>query len=212
MSRRRDTSLRTVLRWESLSCHTCYEKDSFLVLIYCMSASVLNPSVPQSSRRKYTLKGSRISLINHVLSCYIRTKGVNSAPWPLRLSCVLCLLRIRGPLDLTLAWAHSFAEAKRPVNLCKPSPCMNEGTCVLKNGSYRCECRGGWGGPHCENREWVPSASMDGGGLLSPAKSYRLSRRQAVPFSHLLVPLGNMWKGLPRPRHSFLGLEIQDNG
>ncbi|XP_050003572.1 von Willebrand factor A domain-containing protein 2 [Alexandromys fortis] len=43
-------------------------------------------------------------------------------------------------------------EAKRPVNLCKPSPCMNEGTCVLKNGSYRCECRGGWGGPHCENR------------------------------------------------------------
>ncbi|XP_075830628.1 von Willebrand factor A domain-containing protein 2 isoform X1 [Microtus pennsylvanicus] len=42
-------------------------------------------------------------------------------------------------------------EAKRPVNLCKPNPCMNEGTCVLKNGSYRCKCRGGWGGPHCEN-------------------------------------------------------------
>ncbi|XP_074089731.1 von Willebrand factor A domain-containing protein 2 isoform X2 [Macrotis lagotis] len=28
-------------------------------------------------------------------------------------------------------------EAKRPVNLCKPSPCMNDGTCILQNGSYR---------------------------------------------------------------------------
>uniref|UniRef100_A0A7N4PGS3 von Willebrand factor A domain-containing protein 2 n=1 Tax=Sarcophilus harrisii TaxID=9305 RepID=A0A7N4PGS3_SARHA len=42
-------------------------------------------------------------------------------------------------------------EAKRPANLCKPSPCMNDGTCILQNGSYRCECRG-WEGPHCENR------------------------------------------------------------
>ncbi|KAM6184775.1 von Willebrand factor A domain-containing protein 2 [Rhynchocyon petersi] len=43
-------------------------------------------------------------------------------------------------------------EAKRPVNLCKPSPCMNEGTCVLHNGSYRCVCLDGWEGPHCGNR------------------------------------------------------------
>ncbi|XP_068953499.1 von Willebrand factor A domain-containing protein 2 [Petaurus breviceps papuanus] len=42
-------------------------------------------------------------------------------------------------------------EAKQPVNLCKPSPCMNDGMCILQNGSYRCECRG-WEGPHCENR------------------------------------------------------------
>nr|KAF6459710.1 von Willebrand factor A domain containing 2 [Rousettus aegyptiacus] len=43
-------------------------------------------------------------------------------------------------------------EAKRPVNLCRPSPCMNEGSCVLRNGSYRCECQQGWQGPHCETR------------------------------------------------------------
>ncbi|XP_027707489.1 von Willebrand factor A domain-containing protein 2 isoform X2 [Vombatus ursinus] len=43
-------------------------------------------------------------------------------------------------------------EARKPVNLCKPSPCMNDGTCILQNGSYRCECRG-WEGPHCENSE-----------------------------------------------------------
>ncbi|MGH0162643.1 UNVERIFIED_CONTAM: hypothetical protein FKN15_045781 [Acipenser sinensis] len=41
-------------------------------------------------------------------------------------------------------------EAKKAVNLCKPSPCMNDGICALRNGSYRCECRG-WEGPHCEN-------------------------------------------------------------
>ncbi|OBS56938.1 hypothetical protein A6R68_11938 [Neotoma lepida] len=61
---------------------------------------------------------------------------------------------LRYHQDMLIEWicrglgTFSFAEAKRPVNLCKPSPCMNEGTCVLKNGSYRCECQGGWEGPH----------------------------------------------------------------
>ncbi|NWI27655.1 VWA2 protein, partial [Sula dactylatra] len=42
-------------------------------------------------------------------------------------------------------------EAKSPVNLCKPNPCMNQGVCILGPGSYRCECHG-WEGPHCERR------------------------------------------------------------
>ncbi|XP_057276922.1 von Willebrand factor A domain-containing protein 2 [Pezoporus wallicus] len=42
-------------------------------------------------------------------------------------------------------------EAKSPVNLCKPNPCMNQGVCILGPGSYRCECHG-WEGPHCESR------------------------------------------------------------
>ncbi|XP_074855933.1 von Willebrand factor A domain-containing protein 2 isoform X2 [Carettochelys insculpta] len=42
-------------------------------------------------------------------------------------------------------------EAKSPVNLCKPNPCMNEGVCVLQNGSYQCECPGSEG-PDCESR------------------------------------------------------------
>lgn len=42
------------------------------------------------------------------------------------------------------------AEAKSPVNLCKPNPCMNQGVCILGSGSYRCECHG-WEGPHCES-------------------------------------------------------------
>uniref|UniRef100_G3T7T0 von Willebrand factor A domain containing 2 n=1 Tax=Loxodonta africana TaxID=9785 RepID=G3T7T0_LOXAF len=52
--------------------------------------------------------------------------------------------------DTLIDWI--CGETKRPVNLCKPSPCMNEGTCVLQNGSYRCTCRDGWEGPHCGNR------------------------------------------------------------
>lgn len=43
-------------------------------------------------------------------------------------------------------------EATRPVDLCKPSPCMNEGDCVLQGRSYSCKCRQGWEGPHCESR------------------------------------------------------------
>nr|XP_034988417.1 von Willebrand factor A domain-containing protein 2 [Zootoca vivipara]XP_034988418.1 von Willebrand factor A domain-containing protein 2 [Zootoca vivipara] len=42
-------------------------------------------------------------------------------------------------------------EAKKPANLCKPNPCMNDGVCVSGNGSYWCRCQG-WVGPHCENR------------------------------------------------------------
>lgn len=42
-------------------------------------------------------------------------------------------------------------EAKSPVNLCKPNPCMNQGVCILRPGSYWCECHG-WEGPHCESR------------------------------------------------------------
>uniref|UniRef100_A0A8D2IVD8 von Willebrand factor A domain containing 2 n=1 Tax=Varanus komodoensis TaxID=61221 RepID=A0A8D2IVD8_VARKO len=41
-------------------------------------------------------------------------------------------------------------EARRPVNLCVPNPCMNDGVCVPENGSYWCQCQG-WEGPHCEN-------------------------------------------------------------
>ncbi|XP_047618066.1 von Willebrand factor A domain-containing protein 2 [Phacochoerus africanus] len=51
--------------------------------------------------------------------------------------------------DTLIEWI--CREAKQPVNLCKPSPCMNEGTCILRNGSYRCECRDGREGPHCES-------------------------------------------------------------
>ncbi|KAJ6669060.1 hypothetical protein lerEdw1_007869 [Lerista edwardsae] len=41
-------------------------------------------------------------------------------------------------------------EAKRPVNTCKPNPCINDGVCVPQNGSYKCRCQG-WEGPHCEH-------------------------------------------------------------
>lgn len=65
---------------------------------------------------------------------------------------------LRYHQDTLIEWL--CREAKRPVSLCKPSPCMNEGTCILKNGSYRCECWGGWEGPHCENRVLRGDAPM----------------------------------------------------
>ena len=44
---------------------------------------------------------------------------------------------------------------------------MNEGTCVLRNGSYHCECQGGWEGPHCENRECGISSNVGAGVVFS---------------------------------------------
>ncbi|XP_057591214.1 von Willebrand factor A domain-containing protein 2 isoform X18 [Hippopotamus amphibius kiboko] len=61
---------------------------------------------------------------------------------------------LRHHQDALIEWI--CREARQPVNLCKPSPCMNEGTCILHNGSYRCECRDGREGPHCENLHVFP--------------------------------------------------------
>lgn len=48
---------------------------------------------------------------------------------------------------------------------------MNEGTCVLRNGGYHCECRGGWEGPHCETRKWGACAAAGSCTQPSPGNS-----------------------------------------
>ncbi|KAG8008701.1 Tudor domain-containing protein 1 [Nibea albiflora] len=52
------------------------------------------------------------------------------------------------------------SEAKMPVNLCKPNPCMNDGVCILSGGSFRCQCQG-YEGPHCETRSSRTSSRGD---------------------------------------------------
>ncbi|CAL8301444.1 unnamed protein product [Lota lota] len=47
------------------------------------------------------------------------------------------------------------AELKKPVNPCKPNPCMNDGVCSLSGGSFRCQCRG-FEGPQCETSKGDP--------------------------------------------------------
>ncbi|XP_077482539.1 von Willebrand factor A domain-containing protein 2 isoform X2 [Stigmatopora argus] len=44
------------------------------------------------------------------------------------------------------------SEMRKPVDVCKPNPCMNNGLCVLSGGSYHCQCHHGFHGPHCETR------------------------------------------------------------
>nr|XP_012303449.1 von Willebrand factor A domain-containing protein 2 [Aotus nancymaae] len=100
-----------------------------------------------------------------------------AGPWD-SLIHVAAYTDLRYHQDVLIEWL--CGEAKRPVNLCKPNPCMNEGSCVLRNGSYRCECRDGWEGPHCENRFLrgdAPEAhgSRAGGQQLYP--SQQLQRR-----------------------------------
>ncbi|KAM6964673.1 von Willebrand factor A domain-containing protein 2 [Tautogolabrus adspersus] len=52
------------------------------------------------------------------------------------------------------------SEVKKPVNLCKPNPCMNDGICILTGGSFRCQCQG-FEGSHCETRSSRPSTRGD---------------------------------------------------
>ncbi|KAM9837064.1 von Willebrand factor A domain-containing protein 2 [Aulostomus maculatus] len=63
------------------------------------------------------------------------------------------------------------SEVKKPVNLCKPSPCMNDGVCILTGGSFRCQCQG-FEGPHCETR------SRSRGDLPRPAGLRKKSRQK----------------------------------
>ncbi|KAM9010997.1 von Willebrand factor A domain-containing protein 2 isoform 2-T3 [Ara ararauna] len=71
-------------------------------------------------------------------------------------------------------------EAKSPVNLCKPNPCMNQGVCILGPGSYRCECHG-WEGPHCESR--VLRGDSPRSPVLPPHSQVQWSPRALQHFS-----------------------------
>lgn len=66
------------------------------------------------------------------------------------------------------------SEVKKPVNLCKPNPCMNDGACILSGGSFRCQCDG-YEGPHCERRSSRPSSRGD---LPRPAGLRKKSRQK----------------------------------
>ncbi|XP_010563287.1 PREDICTED: von Willebrand factor A domain-containing protein 2 [Haliaeetus leucocephalus] len=77
-------------------------------------------------------------------------------------------------------------EAKSPVNLCKPNPCMNQGVCILGPGSYRCKCHG-WEGPHCESRV------LRGDSLRSPV---------LPPHSHVQQSSSGLQHFSRAPRHT----------
>ncbi|KAM6896990.1 von Willebrand factor A domain-containing protein 2 [Xenentodon cancila] len=66
------------------------------------------------------------------------------------------------------------SEVKKPVNLCKPNPCMHDGICILLGGSFRCQCQG-YEGPHCETRSIKPSSRGD---LPRPTGLRRKSRQR----------------------------------
>ncbi|XP_072522866.1 von Willebrand factor A domain-containing protein 2 [Salminus brasiliensis] len=69
------------------------------------------------------------------------------------------------------------ADVKKPVNLCKPNPCMNDGVCVLFNRTYRCECQG-WEGPHCETRSRQQPSRGDLPRLAALRRRHRMSSKE----------------------------------
>lgn len=72
-------------------------------------------------------------------------------------------------------------DVKKPVDLCLPNPCMNDGTCIPSGGSFRCQCQG-FEGPHCETRS---SRQSSRGDLPRPA-ALRKKNRQKKSHEELL--------------------------
>ncbi|XP_041830461.1 von Willebrand factor A domain-containing protein 2 isoform X2 [Melanotaenia boesemani] len=66
------------------------------------------------------------------------------------------------------------SEVKKPVNLCKPNPCMHDGICIMSGGSFRCQCQG-YEGPHCETKS---SRSSSRGDIPRPAGLKKKSRQR----------------------------------
>ncbi|XP_014910040.1 von Willebrand factor A domain-containing protein 2 isoform X2 [Poecilia latipinna] len=66
------------------------------------------------------------------------------------------------------------SEVRKPVNLCKPNPCMHDGICVLSGASFRCQCHG-YEGPHCERRSGKNSSRGD---VPKPAGLKKKSRQR----------------------------------
>ncbi|XP_013863041.1 von Willebrand factor A domain-containing protein 2 [Austrofundulus limnaeus] len=66
------------------------------------------------------------------------------------------------------------SEVKKPVNLCKPNPCMHDGICILSPASFQCQCNG-YEGPHCEIRS---SKSPPRGDVPRPSSLRKKSRRK----------------------------------
>ncbi|XP_008434914.1 von Willebrand factor A domain-containing protein 2 isoform X3 [Poecilia reticulata] len=66
------------------------------------------------------------------------------------------------------------SEVRKPVNLCKPNPCMHDGICVLSGASFRCRCHG-YEGPHCQRRSGKNSSRGD---VPKPAGLRKKSRQR----------------------------------
>ncbi|XP_016517382.1 von Willebrand factor A domain-containing protein 2 isoform X2 [Poecilia formosa] len=66
------------------------------------------------------------------------------------------------------------SEVRKPVNLCKPNPCMHDGICVLSGASFRCQCHD-YEGPHCERRSGKNSSRGD---VPKPAGLKKKSRQR----------------------------------
>nr|XP_057918681.1 von Willebrand factor A domain-containing protein 2 isoform X2 [Doryrhamphus excisus] len=73
------------------------------------------------------------------------------------------------------------SEVKKPVDLCKPNPCMNNGVCLPSGGHFYCQCQG-FEGPHCETRN---TRSSSRGDVVRPV-GLKKSRRQRKSNRELL--------------------------
>ena len=47
------------------------------------------------------------------------------------------------------------------ASLCDTSPCMNEGTCINEISKFKCLCKSGFRGDHCEGNHYANSITFE---------------------------------------------------
>ena len=58
------------------------------------------------------------------------------------------------PLSVGPVQWHNIKEGEISDNTCKTNPCKNNGTCHVTWNDYRCECKEGWKGRKCNDKEY----------------------------------------------------------
>ncbi|XP_037874856.1 protocadherin-like wing polarity protein stan [Bombyx mori] len=80
------------------------------------------------------------------------------------------------PEGFTGSREHYMCDTE--VDLCFSSPCVNNGTCVRREGGYTCVCAAGFTGVNCETILTKASCEVDGDGSICRSGSQCVARRE----------------------------------
>ncbi|RVE52505.1 hypothetical protein evm_002899 [Chilo suppressalis] len=80
------------------------------------------------------------------------------------------------PYGFTGSREHYMCDTE--VDLCYSSPCVNNGTCLRKEGGYTCVCTPGYTGVNCETVLKNASCSVSGDGSICRSGSQCVPRRE----------------------------------
>ncbi|KAL0891925.1 hypothetical protein ABMA27_015170 [Loxostege sticticalis] len=80
------------------------------------------------------------------------------------------------PYGFTGSREHYMCDTE--VDLCYSSPCVNNGTCIRREGGYTCVCAAGYTGVNCETVLTKATCSVNGDGSICRSGSQCVARKE----------------------------------